>query len=84
MFKFKYSKYNPRGLFSGGGAYTWKEFSFQKLVLERPGAYKRRGLLSEFYGIQLVKILPCEDGVFLASVICQCSLLVAELLVPKR
>ena len=31
MFKFNYSKYNPGDLFSGGGAYTWKEFSVSKV-----------------------------------------------------
>ena len=30
LFKFNYSKYNPRGLIFGG-AYTWKEFSISKV-----------------------------------------------------
>ena len=30
MFKFNYSKYNPRGLIFGG-TYTWKEFSVSKV-----------------------------------------------------
>ena len=59
MFKFNYSKYNPGSIFSAGGlrggAYTWKEFSFQILVPKCPGAYTRWGLLSEFDGISVIK-----------------------------
>ena len=60
MFKFNYSKYNPRGLnfflfyfffFGGGGLIPGKSFPFQKLVPKRPGAYTRWGLLSEFYAM---------------------------------
>ena len=50
MFKFHYSKYNPQGLFSGELIHG-RSFPFQKLVLKRPGAYTRRGVLSEFYGL---------------------------------
>ena len=51
MFKFNYSKHNPRGLIFGGWVYTWKEFPFQKLVPKRRGAYTRWGLLSKIYGL---------------------------------
>ena len=51
MFKFNYSKYSPRGLFSGGLIHG-RSFPFQKLIPKRPGAYTRWGLLSEFYGIE--------------------------------
>ena len=52
MFKFNYSKYNPRGL-NFGEAYSWKELKilFQKLVPKCPRAYTQWGLLSEFYGM---------------------------------
>ena len=50
MFKFNYSKYNPRGLIFGGLIHG-RSFPFQKLVPKRPGAYARCGLLSEFYGM---------------------------------
>ena len=51
MFKFNYSKYNSRCLIFGGGLIYVRSFPFQKLVPKRPGAYTRRGLLSEFYGM---------------------------------
>ena len=47
MFKLNYSKYNPRGIFSGGGDLYMEGVFLPK----RPGAYTRWGLLSEFYGI---------------------------------
>ena len=64
MFKFNYSKYNPRrGLIFGGGAYTWKKFPFQKLIPKHTGAYIQWGLLSEFYGISKAALInysaPC-------------------------
>ena len=46
MFKFNYSKYNPRG----EGLIHGRSFPFQKFVSKRLGAYTRWGLLSEFYG----------------------------------
>ena len=54
MFKFSYSKYNPRWLILGGGGeglILGRSFLFQKLVPKRPGDYTRWGLLSKFYGI---------------------------------
>ena len=50
----KFSKYKPRG---GGGAYIWRgnltegflRYRFGGLIFE--GAYTRRGLFSEFYGM---------------------------------
>ena len=51
MFKFNYSKYNPRGLISGGGGVRHgRSFPFQKLVPKRPRVYTRWGLLS--YGMR--------------------------------
>ena len=47
MFKFNYSKYNPRGLIFGGELIHERSFLF---VPKRPGAYTQWGLLSEFYG----------------------------------
>ena len=47
MFKFNYSKYNPRGLFSRRLIHG-RSFPFQKLVPKHPGAYTRWGLLSDF------------------------------------
>ena len=52
-----YSKYNPWGLFSGGGLIHGRSFPFQKLVPKRPGAYTRWGLLSEFYGMSFTTLL---------------------------
>ena len=46
MFKFNYSKYNPRGLIFGGLIHG-RSLPFQKLVPKRSGAYTRWGLLSE-------------------------------------
>ena len=54
MFKFNYSKYNPRELIFGGGKrglIHGRGSLFQKLVPRCSGAYTRWGLLSEFYGI---------------------------------
>ena len=44
LFKFNYSKYNPRRLIFGGGLIFGRSFPFQKLVPKRPGAYTRWGL----------------------------------------
>ena len=38
MFKFNYSKYNPRGIiFGGGGLIHGRNFPFQKVFPKRPG-----------------------------------------------
>ena len=50
MFKFNYSKYNPRWLIFGGLKHG-RNFPFQKLVPKRLGAYTWWGLLSGFYGM---------------------------------
>ena len=56
MFKFNYSKYDPRGLvlgeglflgWRGGGAYTWKEFSISKVGSEMPLGLYTVGIIIE-------------------------------------
>ena len=47
---------NTTPFFEEGGLVHGRSFPFQKLVPKRPGAYTQWGLLSEFYGIRLMKL----------------------------